>query len=157
MANKSDGKPPNLQLHEHLVAQTLRMNPGLAGGQVPSEFIRNQTSKLGDLAKQVAKEKGPDRTAEVRRLSAHLLGERRKQQQAVADIDRRRKQLDKEAADARKEAVGQIVSYLARNVHSVEDLQAVLEDSRIYLQELATSGKDITEMVASRRRNLSGA
>ena len=154
MADKPDGKPPNLQLHEHLVAQTLRMNPALAGGQVPSEFIRNQTSKLGDIAKQVAQEKRPDRSAEVRRMSAFVQGERRKHIQTVADVDRRRKLLDKEAAEARKSALGQLVAYLSRNVHSVEDLQAVLQDNQVYLQELATSARDVTDQVAARRRNL---
>ncbi len=149
--------PDGTQLHEHLVRQTLKMNPAMSAGQAAGDFIRAETGKIADAERVAVTTAGkPKRSREAKVLNAFVAGERKRHKTQKAEIDRQRKTLDKEELTGRQQSVRELVRYLVSNVKTTEDLEAVLADNKAYLEELATSAKDVIHQVSARRRKQRG-
>lgn len=149
--------PDGTQLHEHLVRQTLKMNPAMSAGQAAGDFIRAETGKIADAERVAATTDGkPKRSREAKVLNAFVAGERKRHKTQKVEIDRQRKALDKDELTGRQQSVRELVRYLVSNVKTTEDLEAVLADNKAYLEELATSAKEIIHQVSARRRKQRG-
>lgn len=156
---KSDrGEPPPVlpdgtQLHEHLVRQTLKMNPAMSAGQAAGDFIRSETGKIANAERVAAGGASQSkRSREAKVINAFIAGERKRHNTQKAEIDRQRKSLDKNELTAREQSTRGLVRYLVANIKTTEDLEAVLTDNKTYLEELATSAKEIIRQVSARRR-----
>jgi hypothetical protein len=170
MGQLPDGTP----LHEHLVRQTLKMNPDLAGGIDPQAFIQMQSGGAGGGGPEPMGERevtaggaspirseagagdGDKLPVALRLMISDVEKERRKHKEVQGEIERARKALDKQEQMARRDAKREVINYLARKVRSVEDLDAVLAAHKVFLEEMATSAKEIVEHVAARRRKMDG-
>jgi hypothetical protein len=144
--------PNGMALQERLVTQTLKMNPDLAKGQNAREFIRRTTGSLAEAAKLAMEQTENSRSSEVKTLSRGLLMEHRKHKESVAEIDRHKRALEQQAAQARKETLMRVVVFLARNVKAVEDLKDALSENKVLWEELAVSPREVIEQVAALKR-----